>query len=59
MLTIKQCKDILQEDGETYTDEQVEQIRDFLQHWAELNVEQYLNSIRNEESGNNGESEFG
>ena len=55
MLTIKQCKDILEEDGESYSDEEVQQIRDFLQHWAELNVKQYLNSILDEKSSNNGQ----
>jgi len=59
MPTLKQCKDILEENGETYTDEQVEQIRSFLFHWAKLNVEQYLNSLRNEKCSNNGKGELG
>lgn len=39
MLTVENCRKILQDNGEDYTDEEVEKVRDFLYKMAKIVVE--------------------
>jgi hypothetical protein len=51
MLSITECKTILEESGEKYTDEEVEQMRDMLWRLARLNIESFKESLK-KETGN-------
>ncbi len=44
MLNLEKCKKLLQENGQTYTDEQVKQIRDLLYKIGNLDYHIYKNS---------------
>ena len=44
MLNLEKCKKTLQQNGQTYTDEQVKQIRDLLYKIGNLDYQIYKNS---------------
>lgn len=53
MLTIKQCREKLNENGIEFTDEQIVAIRDFLYKLARINVDYVKINIReNDEKSN-------
>jgi len=58
MFDVKKCREILKEDGENCTDEEIMLIYDFLKEMAELSVAQYRKNLINEESNSNVEGEL-
>lgn len=42
MKTIEECKKILSSEGEDYSDEEIEQIREFLYNKSKICIEEYL-----------------
>ncbi len=58
MLSIEQCKKILNKDEEWLTDEQISEVRDFLIRLAEIQVENLKNERDDEKSGVNGTGEL-
>ena len=49
MLSIKQCRQILERDGATYSVDEVKRIRDFLYQLGYLDYEHFVEKIRQEE----------
>ena len=49
MLSIKQCREILERDGATYSVDEVKRIRDFLYQLGYLDYEHYVQKISQEE----------
>ena len=53
MLTLKQCRDKLKEDGKGFTDEQILAIRDYLYKLARINIDYIKEKTKkNEQTGN-------
>jgi len=52
---LKKCRDILEADGEKYTDEEIQIIYEYLYEMAEISVSEYLknNNITERGIGNN------
>ena len=44
MLTVQECKKILEKDGTNYSDEEVEILRDVLYKIAEIDIQQINNN---------------
>jgi hypothetical protein len=61
MISLLKCKQILEKNSETYTDEMVKEIRDFLWPLAQAEAEAIINQIEksNEKSSDNGQGELG
>jgi len=55
---LQKCRKILEQDGEIYTDEEIEIIYNYLSEMAEISVTEYLKSINYEESNSNVEGQF-
>jgi hypothetical protein len=65
MLTIEKCKKLLSDCGDKYNSDEIIKIVDFLEYWAELNIEIVTNIMKNDKqfysnkaSGNNGKGKF-
>lgn len=53
MLTLKQCREKLPDDGKEFTDEQVLAIRDYFYKMAQINIDYIKAKIKeNEQKGN-------
>jgi hypothetical protein len=50
---LKKCRKILEQDGEKYTDEEIEIIYNYLSEMAEISVSEYLKTNNYEESNSN------
>ena len=44
MLSIEECRKILNINGTKYTDEEIKKIRDLLYYWAEIEFDNYKNN---------------
>lgn len=58
MITYDECRKVLEQDGEVYSENEIKQIADFLWSLAQLSVEQFLNNFNNgnyEASNTNGQ----
>jgi len=55
---LQKCRKILQQDGEKYTDEEIQIIYNYLSEMAEISVSEYLKTCNYEESGFNVKGEF-
>ena len=53
MLKIEECKKILNRNGKKFTDNEIEQIRDFLWEIAQIDVKNLEKPDANEDSSNN------
>ncbi|MFT5822420.1 MAG: hypothetical protein ACI8ZM_003676 [Crocinitomix sp.] len=55
MLSLKKCRELLGETGKKWTDEKIEQVRNYLMKLARINVEiiKNLKSKRDDASSNN------
>ena len=53
MLTIEECKKILNRNGKRYSNSDIEQIRDFLWGMAQIEVKNLEKQERDENSSNN------
>ena len=49
MLSLEKCKELLNRDGKSYSDEQILKIRTFLYQLAEIEYEEYIKNLKNEE----------
>ena len=58
MLDIKKCRDILEEDGDRYTDEEIKIIYDFLKELADASIAAIAKTGNNEKSNLDGQGEF-
>ncbi len=58
MINLSECRKILREDGEKLTDEEIVQLRDYLNLLAEIAIESYDNKKQNEASGFDEQSEL-
>ncbi|MBN8693501.1 MAG: hypothetical protein J0L69_09910 [Bacteroidetes bacterium] len=59
--TFEECKKILNQGEEQYTDEQIKQIISLMTMWAKINARtiiNHINKIKNEKSGDNGKGVF-
>jgi hypothetical protein len=50
---LQKCRNILEQDGEKYTDEEIEIIYNYLSEMAEISVTEYLKANNYEESNSN------
>ena len=57
MLTIQECKKILNRNGNNYTDEEIRSIRDFLWSLAQIEVKTLETYNSDENSSNNEQSQ--
>jgi len=57
MLTVSECKKILNKNGKKYSDNEIEEIRDFLCEIAQIEVKNLEKQERDENSSNNEQSE--
>ena len=48
MVSIEECKTILNQNGNTYTNEQVTKIKEYLYQLAKIDIEYFLKSKTNE-----------
>jgi hypothetical protein len=48
MLTVEKCKRILADHGDKYNSDEIKKIVDFLEYWAELNIEIATNILKND-----------
>lgn len=55
---LQKCRKILQQDGEKYTDEEIQIIYNYLSEMAEISVSEYLKTCNHEESDFNVKGEF-
>ena len=53
MISVEECKKILNRNGRSYTDDQIEQIREFLWKLAEIEVKTNVKNETYEDSSNN------
>jgi hypothetical protein len=58
MISINECKKILNRNGRDYTEEQIKLIRDFLLELAKLEVKTFTKIDFYEDSSFNGQSKF-
>jgi hypothetical protein len=56
MISVEECRKILNKKGKIYTDDQIEQIREFLWHLAEIEVKSIAINDDYEDSSNNEQS---
>lgn len=59
--TFEQCKKILNQNGEQYSDEEIKQIMGLINMWAKINARtiiNHLNKLTNEKGGDNVEGVF-
>ncbi len=57
MLTLNECKKVLNKNNENYTDEEIKLIAGFIDNWAKMNAKTILaklNKVKDEKSGNHG-----
>ena len=57
MLTIQECKKILNRNGKKYSEKEIEQIRDFLWELAQIGVKNLEKQLADENSCNNEQGE--
>ncbi|HUX95481.1 MAG TPA: hypothetical protein VMV47_07090 [Bacteroidales bacterium] len=57
MLTIQECKKILNRNGKKYSEKEIEQIRDFLWELAQIGVKNLEKQLADENSSNNEQSQ--
>lgn len=55
---LQKCRNILEHDGEKYTDEEIEIIYNYLSEMAEISVSEYLKTCNYEESDSNVQGQF-